>query len=339
MSTSSLPRPAIIVFDMDGTLVDISQSYRAGLPVAAECYLRLLGIRPPALTADAYDQFKLIGGFNDDWDLTAAYLELLVGGLPAARPLGSGPWSRQDDLLAALRRAATPLAGLTAPLPDLARLIEPARRAGGGPAGLRRVSGGCNAHLVCHRGSAATTDLVQRVFEEIYLGSELFATAYGMPARFYEGPGLIEREPLLISHRVLQGLSRFARLGIATGRARFELQPTLIRLGLTGYFSALATMTDAIEAQAPGGESLLKPDPYLLQLAANSLDPDGQSLAAYVGDTRDDILAAQRARAGRPWQAVALTTAQDKLSLRAQFETLGADAVLEHPDELLGLWA
>ena len=131
-----LPRPALIIFDMDGTLVDVSQSYREAAPAAAGQYLRLLGLAAPSLLGADYDQFKLMGGFNDDWDLTAGFLELLLAGLPSAAPLsGSDPRSAggplphahdacpdQEALLAALRLAAAPLAGLTPPRPDFDRL-------------------------------------------------------------------------------------------------------------------------------------------------------------------------------------------------------------------------
>jgi phosphoglycolate phosphatase-like HAD superfamily hydrolase len=362
---NQVPRPAIIIFDMDGTLVDVSQSFREATPAAAGQYLRLLGLQAPSLSGDDYDQFKLIGGFNDDWDLTAGYLELLLAGLPPAAPL-SCPESAcpdQEALLAALRVAAAPLAGLTPPRPDFDRLTGAIRAAGGGQAGLRRFTGGRNTHLVCHAGSADKTDLVQRVFEEIYLGVSLFSRAYGFPPRFYAGPGFIEREQLLIGLDTLEALSRFARLGIATGRAGFEVEPTLARLGLELFFAGpassndsvapgtpaeagpcacpIATMSDALAAQAPGGPSLLKPHPYLLQRAADALDPSGRLLAAYVGDTRDDMIAVQRARTGpnaRPWLAIGLTTAADKDGFRSQFVSLGADAVLDHPDQLAQLW-
>jgi phosphoglycolate phosphatase-like HAD superfamily hydrolase len=371
VNPNQVPRPAIIIFDMDGTLIDVSQSFREAAPAAAGQYLRLLGLQSPPLSGDDYDQFKLMGGFNDDWDLTAGYLELLVAGLPSDAPL-SCPESAcpdQEALLAALRVAAAPLAGLTPPRPEFDRLTGAIRAAGGGQVGLRRLTGGRNAHLVCHAGAADKTDLVQRVFEEIYIGGDLFAQAYGFPPRFYAGPGFIEREQLLIGLDTLDGLSRFARLGIATGRAGFEVEPTLVRLALERFFagpalsndalaqgtpavagmpgearpgaSSIATMSDALAAQAPGGPSLLKPHPYLLQRAADALDPSGRLLAVYIGDTLDDMIAVQRARTGpnaRPWLAIGLTTAADKDGFRSQFVSLGADAVLDHPDQLAKLW-
>ncbi len=79
-----MPHPDIIIFDVDGTLIDVTQSYREAAPITAGIYLRLLGLTPPPLTGDLYDTFKRMTGFNDDWDLTAGLLRVLLANLPAA---------------------------------------------------------------------------------------------------------------------------------------------------------------------------------------------------------------------------------------------------------------
>lgn len=337
MSQRALPRPALIIFDADGTLIDVARSYRAAAPVAAGIYLRLLGLTPPPLTGDLYDIFKQMTGFNDDWDLTAGLLHVLLAGLPPARPLSGHDWPDQDALIAGLRAAAAPLSGMMPPLPDWDALVRAVRAAGGGPDGLRRVVPGHNAHLIWRTGDAATTDLVQRIFSEVYLGAGLFAEGYGYPARFHVGPGLIETETLLIGRDTLVALGRFARLGVATGRTRFEMAHPLRRFGLAPFFGVIATMTDALEAQTPGGASLLKPHPYLLCRAADALDPTGVLPAAYVGDAPDDIMAARRAAAlgGRRWLAIGIATTPAQAEHYVQ---LGADHIIAHPDALATLW-
>jgi len=325
-----LPRPDILIFDMDGTLIDVRESYRAAAPLAATRYLELLGLAPPELTGDVYDQFKLMGGFNDDWDLTAGLLEVIVAALPAVPPLPDEATASQDALLAALRAAVSSFPNGRLPLPDFAGLIPLVRAAGGGPVGLRRVTGERNRHLVWHTHDAATTDLVQRIFEELYLGADLFASAYGYPPRFHRGAGLIETEQLLISPATLTALARHMRLGIATGRADFELVYPMRRWKLNRYFRVTTTMSDALQAQAPGGPSLLKPHPYLLERAADALDPTGTLPAAYVGDAPDDIMAARRA-GDRRWLAVAIVPDP---ALDAHFTELGAHAIIREPDEL-----
>jgi HAD superfamily hydrolase (TIGR01548 family) len=325
-----LPRPDILIFDMDGTLVDVRQSYRAAAPLAATRYLELLGLAPPELTGAVYDQFKLMGGFNDDWDLTAGLLEVIVAALPTAPPLPAAAVASQDALLAALRAAVLSFRDGRLPLPDFAGLISLVRAMGGGLAGLRQVTGEHNRHLVWRTHDAATTDLVQRIFEELYLGADLFASAYGYLPRFHRGAGLIETEQLLISPAVLDDLARHVRLGIATGRADFELVHPMRRWELGRYFSVATTMTDAMRAQAPGGPSLLKPHPYLLERAADALDPTGTLAAAYIGDAPDDVMAARRA-GGRRWLAVAVVPDP---ALDAHFTELGAHAIIRGPDEL-----
>jgi phosphoglycolate phosphatase-like HAD superfamily hydrolase len=332
--STPLPHPELIIFDVDGTLVDVTRSYRETAPAAARIYLELLGVQPPVLTGDVYDTFKRMTGFNDDWDLTAGLLRVLLAGLPQASPLPDEAWPNQDALIAALQAASQPIAGLTPPLPDWEPLVSAVQTAGGGLAGLSQVILDRNAHLVWRTGDAATTDVVQRIFSELYLGAELFTQAYGCGPRFHTGPGLREHETLLIDPARLGTLSARARLGIATGRARFEMAPLLADPSFARFFSAVATMSDALDAQSPDGESLLKPHPFLLQRAADALDPTGTRVAAYVGDAPDDIIAARRANAAdsRRWIAIgiAVTSAQAE-----HYRRLGADMILTHPDELL----
>jgi HAD superfamily phosphatase len=54
----------ILIFDMDGVLVDVTESYRETIAATVEHYI---GARP---TNDQIQQFKNQGGFNDDWRLS-----------------------------------------------------------------------------------------------------------------------------------------------------------------------------------------------------------------------------------------------------------------------------
>ena len=335
------PKPQILIFDIDGTLIDVHASYRETTPLTANRYLSLLGLEPPPLTGDVYDTFKQVGGFNDDWDLTSGILEIILSSLPEtpAPPLPAD--TELAALLPRLQEVAAPLRRSPIRPFDWDAWIEPVRAAGGGLMGLRRLTGGRNAHLIYNFGDPRTTDLVQRIFSEIYLGDALFEACYGFPAQLIIGPGMIEREQLLISRDTLDALAANYRLGIATGRTRFEAMQAMRSHALTPYFGAIATMTDALEAQAAHRiiehHALLKPHPFLLQQAADALDaptPEHTPLPAiYIGDTPDDIVAAGRAAGVRSWQAIGL--APDGSELRARQLHLGACIVIEHPDQLI----
>ncbi len=79
----------VLIFDMDGVLIDVSDSYRKTIQKTVHLYLTtLLGLKidPEKLSLDkAISLFKSAGGFNNDWDLTSGLLLYLlsVSGLPA----------------------------------------------------------------------------------------------------------------------------------------------------------------------------------------------------------------------------------------------------------------
>jgi HAD superfamily phosphatase len=54
----------LLIFDMDGVLVDVTESYRETIAATIEHFT---GARP---TNEQIQQFKNRGGFNDDWELT-----------------------------------------------------------------------------------------------------------------------------------------------------------------------------------------------------------------------------------------------------------------------------
>jgi HAD superfamily phosphatase len=60
---------AAVLFDLDGVLIDVGASYRAAIRETAEYFTG------EEVTAEEIQSFKDRGGFNDDWDLTAAIVD------------------------------------------------------------------------------------------------------------------------------------------------------------------------------------------------------------------------------------------------------------------------
>jgi HAD superfamily phosphatase len=58
-----MTRP-LVVFDMDGVLVDVSESYRETIARTAESFTGA------AVSREKIQEYKNQGGFNDDWELT-----------------------------------------------------------------------------------------------------------------------------------------------------------------------------------------------------------------------------------------------------------------------------
>ncbi|MFH1850561.1 MAG: histidinol-phosphate transaminase [archaeon] len=61
-------RKKAVLFDMDGTLVDVSKSYRLAIQKTAEFFTG------DSIAQEEIQGFKDIGGYNNDWDLTAAII-------------------------------------------------------------------------------------------------------------------------------------------------------------------------------------------------------------------------------------------------------------------------
>jgi len=107
--------------------------------------------------------------------------------------------------------------------------------------------------------------------------------------------GFIAEEPPLIKTRTLDRLTHDGRvLGVVTGRPEGEARWTLDRLGWKRYFPLLV----AQEKHERRG----KPDPFPIQHALGILNAAGLNmkpdLAAYLGDSLDDM---QAARAAGVW--------------------------------------
>jgi len=64
-----------LVFDIDGVLIDVRDSYREGVCRTVQFYfkeiLRFQGLQN-LINPEEVEYFKMAGGFNNDWDLSSA---------------------------------------------------------------------------------------------------------------------------------------------------------------------------------------------------------------------------------------------------------------------------
>ncbi|MCI0478267.1 MAG: HAD hydrolase-like protein, partial [Anaerolineales bacterium] len=84
--------------------------------------------------------------------------------------------------------------------------------------------------------------------------------------------------------------------------------------------------------------SLSKPHPFALLEAVRRITAKERVRGAYIGDTPDDIRAANAAKHEMDFVAIGcLAAAEDKDALRREFERVGADVIVAHPDALAEL--
>jgi len=341
----------VVIFDMDGVLVDVSTSYRQTIAQTAETYLvQGLGFqRPhrPLIEEKDVACFKEIGGFNNDWDLTAGLLLYLLSLTDIEPPQTKSHPRELHRVLALLHdiaRHSTMTCDDLRARKNFPEFMERVRAQGSGLGAVAAAVGKKYWGLVLSRGSLDTTNLVRRIFQEIYLGPD-FESIHHLPPRFHKGKGLHAQETLLVPKEMLRNLGRVVDLGIASGRPGREAMLALNRFGITSCFRSLVTLDD-IEAeemrrfQSLGKkESLSKPHPFSILEAVRRITPDPVR-SAYVGDLLDDIEAANRARQWIDIAAIGCLTPYKtgRARMRDLLAAHGADFVIESAEDLLNLF-
>lgn len=262
-----------VIFDIDNVLIDTRHSYLDAIRWTIEIFLTHGKVpyfkptqragKPSILSADDVDQFKLLGGFNDDWDCCYGLLIYLL-------KLPIQAWTT-DNLKKAINIKGFSKQVTKRPL---------------------RVSGIVEKFGVVR---GVTIEKISRIFQEVYLGKKLFPLLERKRLFYWKKRGLIDKEKLIFKRPLLEKLKeRGVKLGIATGRPRFEALYALRHFGILDLFDVITSITEVKKAEQLAKESLRKPHPYSLIETGKKIGAKKRFL--YVGDLPDDTLAAERAK-------------------------------------------
>ena len=302
-----------VIFDVDNVLVDTRTSYLDAIRWTVEIFLtegRVPAVLPPVksrepflLSARDVENFKLLGGFNDDWDCCYGLLNYLMQLVPGSRTAA-----------------------------ELKKKINIEKFAGSveerplGVAGLLKK---------LTRSPLVTVEKISRIFQEVYLGDDLVELCEKRRASVWKKKGLIHKEKLIFKKPLLEKLKALGlRLGIATGRPRFEALYVLKKFHIEPLFDAVTTMDDVKKAERLKGCSLRKPHPFSLLETAKKIGAKKRYL--YLGDLPDDIFSALRAKPEMQVTAVGFTgKAHHRDTAAAVLQKAGASAVFEKPGEIL----
>ena len=159
----------LLVFDMDGVLVDVSGSYREATRQAAYTFLKDCKggqlLPDPLFSLEELAAVKQSGGLNNDWDMTHRIISLL---LVIADTCGDAGTAGKDRA----RWDVAPLAGyLRSTRRPLSAIMESGR--------LSKAADGF------YTGDVGSGNIIKQIFQEIYLGQELFKETYGFCLRVY----------------------------------------------------------------------------------------------------------------------------------------------------------
>jgi phosphoglycolate phosphatase-like HAD superfamily hydrolase len=335
-----------IIFDFDGVLVQTSQSYRQTITEVVDYYfIEILGLtteKGKLATLRDIQKFKDTGLYNNDWKLSYGfityYLTLILKELEQKGALKD--FTNQfknlqftdvrtfikslNDVRSFLERykinktdfvnlkdnGTTNLDGfLTQAKPEKTQLIKKLA-----PYDLEKP------------------DLVKRLFEEIYLGKDLFTKIYGSPSVFRFDKSFIDVEEFIPTKETMDMLRRqFGTFGIYSGRPKPQGMYVLEKFDYTGYFEEQESvfLGDLLKSEAEM-QKLGKPDPTLfIELVEKTVGKE--TCVAYVGDGIADALVVERARAKGLENLTFLgvvSSSEDSNKLFTEYSKHGVDAVI-----------
>ncbi|MFB6121561.1 MAG: TIGR01548 family HAD-type hydrolase [Halobacteriaceae archaeon] len=207
-----------VVLDIDGVLVDVSDSYRRAVVDTVD---RVYG---ETLAREDVQGFKDAGGFNNDWVATYGVALFVL-----ARRHGL-----DVDVEAFTARIAERGGGL-----DAAEAIVEER---------------LDADAFADVTDAWDTDLLRDVFQQLYLGADLYRDLESAEPDV-DAEGYMRDEPVLVEPETLRVLENWAR-GVLTGRPAMEAEIALERVGLDVPRDHLVAMED-VENGKPDPEGLI----------------------------------------------------------------------------------
>lgn len=287
-----------IIFDCDGVLIDISNSYDLAIKKTVDFITSKFVSIKLQVTTEMIDSFKKTGGFNDEVDVT--YALILVAA--ASKKIGKS----FPDLVPEVAKNADPtgivsvekyLDLLKVDLSEIKKkLVYPAKK---------------------------FESPLSSIFDEMFYGTDLYTKLYKRSPQFFDGTGLIENDIVLVTKDLLQELhQRFDNnIAIVTGRGAISAGHSLGKL-----FDEFNLENSRFLEDEP--REMAKPNPESLISSINGM----RALCSmFVGDSMEDYIMARKADdSGNPTLFCGIYgTSQDPESKRNFFEQKGADLVLE----------
>ena len=251
-----------IIFDCDGVLVDITNSYDQTIVKTVKYVLETLAKINDSIQIDfkIIDGFKSTGGFNDEVDLTYAAILSIV----AAKKLKKDQTEFINLVIdnsdsTGIKSVETFIKNQV----DISEIIE----------------------QLSYPGSHKDNILYQ-IFDQLFYGPELYSKLFQNTSKFSE-PGLIENDVVIFNNDLSDKLENkfHKQISMVTGRGKESVKYSL--KNLLEKFDLQNSMFLEDESR-----ELAKPNPQSL---VNSITGMNSKSCLYVGDSMEDFIMAKKA--------------------------------------------
>ena len=251
-----------IIFDCDGVLVDITNSYDQTIVKTTKYVLETLAKINDSIKIDfkIIDGFKSTGGFNDEVDLTYAAILSIV----AAKKLKKDQTEFINLVIdnsdsTGIKSVETFIKDQT----DISEIIE----------------------QLSYPGSHKDNILYQ-IFDQLFYGPELYLKLFKNISKFSE-PGLIENDIVIFNNDLADKLENkfHKQISMVTGRGKES-----VKYSLKNLLEKFDLQNSIFLEDEP--RELAKPNPQSL---VNSITGMNSKSCLYVGDSMEDFIMAKKA--------------------------------------------
>lgn len=292
-----------IVFDCDGVLIDVSNSYDLAIKKTVDFIIKEMAqINESGLvTTSMIEGFKACGGFNDEVDVTYALILSVV-----AAKKKNEPFSKfvskviQNTDQTGIKSVEKYLDNVNIDVFDIQKkLAYPSKK---------------------------FQNPLSSIFDEMFYGSELYVQLYKRKPQFFDGLGLIENDVVLLNKDLVKSLhKRFdKKIAIVTGRGLLSAKHSLKDLFNEFDLDNSRFLEDESREMA-------KPNPQSLISTIKGMN--GKN-SLYVGDSMEDYIMARKAdESGIPTIFCGVYgTSKDQDAKRSLFENNNADIIIKSID-------
>jgi len=251
-----------IIFDCDGVLVDITNSYDQTIVKTVKYVLETLAKINDSIKIDfkIIDGFKSTGGFNDEVDLTYATILSIV----AAKKLKK---DQTEFINLVIKNSdSTGIKSVETFIKNQVDISE-------------------IINQLSYPGSHKDNILYQ-IFDQLFYGPELYSKLFQNTSKFFE-PGLIENDVVIFNNDLADKLQNkfHNQISMVTGRGKESVKYSLKHL--LDKFDLQNSMFLEDEPR-----DLAKPNPQSL---VNSITGMNSKSCLYVGDSMEDFIMAKKA--------------------------------------------
>ena len=252
-----------IIFDCDGVLIDITNSYDKAIIKTTDFILKKFAKipNPITITTQIIDEFKKTGGFNDEVDLTYASIISLT----AANKLNKDETKFLYQVIenadqTGISSVEKYLSSLDVDISEIMQKLDyPGRH---------------------------SENILYSIFDQLFYGPTLYQKLFKKKSQFNE-IGFIENDEIIVTQELLDSLKKKfnQNIAIVTGRGYDSINYSLKKL-----LEQFNVKNSVFLEDEP--RELAKPNPESLLRSIKGLD---SSHAIFVGDSMEDLIMAKKA--------------------------------------------